>query len=237
MSGPTTGVLARLRQPVGAGSGAKAAQRVGGTPRVSLLPGEVREAGAIAARRNRLIAAVALAALVACGGVALANQADQIANDRLASAQSQSRMLGLQIAKFDDVRALQQQIAVGKAAVRVGSSTMIDWQAQISAIEAGMPTTYTVTDISANGATPLAVYAQGDNNLEPTRVATIIMKLRTPTVGPEFSAWLLDLRDIPAYADASANTSYDSSTSTYEVALTVHLNTKALAAGQWTDLR
>ncbi|MGT2425930.1 hypothetical protein [Amnibacterium kyonggiense] len=159
MSAAGTGVLARLRQPVGQGRAPR--QLVGGLPQVSLLPGEVRTAGAIAAHRRVLIGVVVVVALVAGGAVALAQQAAAGAQGRLAMAEAQTAAVDGRIAKFKDVQALETRITEGKAAVRVGSSTMIDWQAQVDAIEAAMPSNYTVTAIGANGATPLAAYPQG----------------------------------------------------------------------------
>ncbi|MGN6446637.1 hypothetical protein [Amnibacterium sp.] len=235
MSAESTGVLARLRQPVGGAR--KARQRVGGTPQVTLLPREVREAGAIARHRRALVALVVAVAVAAGIGVAAAQQVDTSSQQRLADAQARAQALAVQTAKFQDIRKLEAQIAAGKAAVRVGSSTMIDWQTQIDAIEAGLPSGYTVTNISANGATPLVAYPQGKSLLEPARVATISITVTSSTFGPEFSAWIHSLGSVPAYADSTSTTSYDTSTSTYTTVLTVHLTPKALAAGTWTALK
>lgn len=240
MSGQSTGVLARLRQPVGLPAGLSRPGRdvrvaVAGTPQVSLLPAEVREAGAVAAHRRKLIAVVVLAAVVAAGAVALAQSVEAADQARLADANRQAQMLTGQLAKFDDVRALQSQIAVGKAGVKVGSSTLIDWQQQVDQIEASMPAGYEVTGLTANGATPLAVYPQSDNLLEPRRAATITVEATSPTAGDEFSSWLSKLRDVPAYADASADVTFDSGTGLYTIDLTVHLTGKAISSKAWTE--
>ena len=92
-----------------------------------------------------------------------------------------------------------------------------------------------MTSISANGATPFVAYPQGATLLEPTRAATIELKLTSPTVGAEFSTWYAELQHIPAYADASATTSYDTSTSLWTIDLTVHLAPKAISSGAWKD--
>ena len=233
MSGQSTGVLGRLRQP----ADLRRAPRhpVGGVPRVSLLPTEVRQAGVAAVQRRKLVAVVVVAAAFAAGAVWLAHDADLAAQARLASATGEGQALNTQIARFDDVRALESRIAVGKAGVAVGSSTMIDWNAQIDAIEMDKPSSYTVTSISANGATPFAVYPQGTSLLEPLRAATIELKVTSPTAGSEFSAWYRSLRSIPAYADATATTNYDPSTSLWTIDLTVHLTPKAISAGAWKD--
>lgn len=226
---PTTGrtsVLARLRQPVATTRGSQVG--VGGVPQVSLLPSEVRNAGAAAHHRRRLVVAVAAAALVAIGGMAVAANASMAAQARLATANAETQGLNAQVAKFSDIRALQQQIALGKSAVAVGGSTMIDWNAQLRAIEQDMPVGYTITAINAAGATPLADYPQGATPLEPRRAATVMLTITSSPVGFEFSRWLTLLRQVPAYADATASvvTSEGKSTTT----LTVHL-TKAAIVG------
>jgi hypothetical protein len=233
MSNQVSGVLARLRQPVALRGGAR--RLVGGSPQVSLLPAEVREAGAVAAHRRKLIALVVVAAVVAAGAIVVAQQVRARDEARLADANRQSQMLSSQLAKFADVRALQKQIAVGKAGVSVGSSTLIDWQQQIDLIEAAMPAGYTVTSLNADGATPLAIYPQSENLLEPRRAATILMTTTSATSGDEFSRWLSELRDIPSYSDATANVSYNTDSGTYTTDLTIHLGGKVLSAKAWTE--
>jgi hypothetical protein len=233
MSSPTTSVLARLRQPVDLRRGSR--PLFGGNPQVSLLPAEVREAGAEKVHRRKLIAMVAAAAVVAMAAVLVAQQANMAEQARLTDATRQSQMLAAQLGKFTDVRDLESVIAVGKAGVAVGSSTLIEWKQQIDLIEASMPAGYTVTALTANGATPLAIYTQSDNLLEPRRAATISLTVTAPTVGDEYSAWLSKLRSIPAYADATAETLYDISTSAFTIDLTVHLGKKAISAKAWTE--
>lgn len=233
MSAPMTGVIARLRQPVELRRGSR--QMFGGTPQVSLLPTEVREAGAVMAHRRKMIAIVIATAVVAAGGIALAGKAESDAQARLADETAQGQVLDGQLAKFNDVRALENVIAVGKAGVAVGSSTLIDWQQQVDLIEAAMPAGYVVTTVNANGATPLAIYQQSDNLLEPRRAATIALTVTAPTNGDEFSAWLSKLRSIPAYVDASADVTYNRETTEYTIDLTVHLGKKAISAKAWTE--
>lgn len=235
MSGTSAGLLARLRQPV-------SLQRsphnlVGGTPQVSLLPPEVREAGAVAAHRRKLVAVVVVAALVAVAAVAAAQNAAGGAQARLAGVNRQASVLAAQTARFRDVRSLESVIAAGRAGVDVGSSTLIDWQQQIDLIEAAMPSGYSVTALSANGATPFMAYPQGDNLLEPRRAATVTLTVAAPTMGHPFSVWLRKLRSIPAYADATASTVRDAGTGANTITLIVHLTPKVLSPGTWTEQR
>lgn len=235
MSGQSAGVLARLRQPVDLHRGPR--QLVGGSPQVSLLPAEVREAGAVAAHRRKLVAIVVVAVLLSVASVAAAQNVATAAQTRLAAANRQSAVLTAESGRFGDVRRLETAIALGKAGIAVGSSTLIDWQQQIDFIEASMPSGYTVTALNADGATPFAPYAQAKDLLEPPRAATVTLTATTPTVNHQFSVWLRKLRSIPAYADASANTLLDPSTGDTTISLVVHLTAKAVSAQPWTEQR
>lgn len=200
---------------------------VGGTPQVSLLPSEVRDAGAAARNRRKLVAAVVVAAVIAGGGVAAANEVESGSQARLAATTQQTAIINRQLVKFDDVRDLERKIALGRSAVKVGGATVIDWSAQIGDIQAEKPAGYTVTSIDASGASPLAEYAQGTTVVEPRRAATVIMTLQTSSVGDEFSVWLRRLRSIPAYGDVSGTTATDS-TGAVTVTITLHLSPAAI---------
>lgn len=225
--------FARLRQPVELKRGPK--QMVGGVPQVSLLPTEIREAGNVAHHRRRLVAVVVAAAVVAGGAIVLAGTVDDAAQQRLASTSGQAEILNGQLGKFDDVRALEREIALGRSAVKVGGSTLIDWGQQIDAIEADKPSAYRVVSISASGATPLLTFAQGTTVADPRRAATVVMTLETSSVGDEFSIWLRKLRDVPAYADASATTATDPTTGVVTVTLTMHLSPAAIHPAEDTE--
>jgi hypothetical protein len=232
--GGRTSVLARLRQPIGAARTRPVhAAGLGGIPQVSLLPPEIRDAGALAHHRRRLLVAVAVAVLVAIAGAAITSAVAAGAQARLATANAETTALSAQVAKFSDIRALQARIALGDAAVKVGGSTMIDWSQRIRDIESEMPSEYTVTGITATGATPLDDYAQGTTSLEPRRAATVILTIATSTVGGEFAHWLTQLRQVPAYADATATTSSTDDGAT--ITLTVHLTAAAITAVEGTD--
>lgn len=227
-------VLTRLRPPVEAKRTAH--MGIGSAPRVSLLPGEIRDAGAITRHRRMLVALVAASAVVATALVVVASGANTDAQQRLAAANTQTLGLTTQIAKFSDVRALQQRIALGNAGVTVGGSTIIDWEQQIRDIEADMPAGYTVTAISAAGATPLTDYPQGTTALEPRRAATIMLTVTTPSIGSEYSVWLRKITGITAYADANA-TIASSGDAGKTISLTVHLSPKAIIATKGRESR
>ena len=220
-----TSVLTRLRRPLGVPHGPKSG--IGSVPQVSLLPAEVRLAGSAAHHRRRLIAAVVVAVVLAGGGVIAATRVEDAAQARLDLATKQSAIVTGQLAKFDDVRALEQRIAAGEAAAEVGGATTIDWDRRIGDIEADKPVGYTVIGIDASGASPIAEYPQGSTIVEPRRAATVVMTLRTASVGSEFPVWLSRLRALPECTDVSGTTSADSA-DTFTVTITIHFSPKAI---------
>lgn len=199
---------------------------VGGHPTVSLLPRELRAAARDKSVRRLLVAGVVIALVFAGGCTAGATALSAASQSQLDAANADSQSLFAQLGKFKDVQSLQQQIAVGDAAVKVGGSTEIDWQAQIDAIEQNMPSTYEVSTITADSASAIQDYPQGTTPLEQPRAASVTMTLDAPTV-TELPIWLRKLRAIPAYADATAAVSSGNDAG-YQVQLKIHLSPKAL---------
>lgn len=199
---------------------------VGGPPSVSLLPRELRAAARDRSVRRLLVIGVAAVLVVAAGATAGATALAGAAQARLDDSNARTAALAGQLGKFRDVQVLQQDIAVGNAAVQVASSTEIDWQAQIDAIEAEMPSGYRVTTIQADSATPILDYAQGTTPLDQPRAASLQMSVATADI-TALPPWLRKIRSIPAYADASASVASDDSNG-YTIQITVHLSPKAL---------
>lgn len=199
---------------------------VGGLPTVSLLPRELKSAARSRTIQRALIAGVVVAVVVAGGATAGAAALAGAAQARLDASNATTQQLVKQLAKFRDVQTLQQQIADGKAAVQVGSSTEIDWQAHIDAIEALMPSEWTVTSIMADSVSPVTAYQQGSSPLERPRAATMQMAITTNDIS-EVGPWLRKVRDVAAYADATASVMSDQNAG-YAVQLTLHLSPKSL---------
>jgi len=206
---------------------------VGGLPTVSLLPSELRDAARGKTIRRALIGGVAVAVLVMGGLTAGATALSGMAQARLDSANAETQTLIGQLGKFRDVQALQQSIALGDAAVKVGTSTEVDWQAQLDAIEADMPVGYAVTAVQADAATPVLDYPQGSTPLDQPRAASITISVATSDI-TTLPPWLRKLRSVPAYADASATMTSDE-VGGYTVQIVLHLSSKALVnAGKAT---
>lgn len=195
-------------------------------PQVSLLPTEIRGAGRAQRTRGLLAVGVVAAALLTAAAVTVASGVSADATARSTAATSRLSAASAQLAKFKDVQALQQRIAAGDAAVRVGGATAIDWQRYLGLLTADMPTGFTVTTVQTDAATSAGDYTQGATPLDRPRAATVVLTTATPSI-VELPVWLRKLKSVPAYADATPNVS--TSESGYTVQVTIHLTTAAYA--------
>ena len=201
----------------------------GGMPRVSLLPPVMRDAERMRGVRRVLVVVVVVTALAAAADVAGASAIAGAAEASVVAETQRSQQLGTQIAKFAALQKLQQRIALAQAAVRVGSSTEIDWQKQLNAIEADMPDGFTVTTVTADGATPIADYVQGSSPLDRPRAATVTLTLAAESIDL-LPVWLRKLRSIPSYADVIPEVTAGADGAGFTVQLTIHLNKNAIVA-------
>jgi hypothetical protein len=215
-----------LADEADAGS-AKQRQRpvVGAFAQVSLLPREMLQADHRRAVRRRLIAGVVLTAVVVAGGIAGSAALAMGASATLAQENDQAGQLAQQLAKYQPVQQLQGRLALDKAAVRVGSSTAIDWDPEIDKIRSSMPQGFTITAIATDSATPVTDYAQGGTPLDAPRAATITITAKTSSLG-RLPAWISAVTALPEVADVSPSVN-TADASKYTVVLTTHLTTKA----------
>ena len=194
-------------------------------PQVSLLPAEIRSGAQDRRVRVGLVALVAVAALATGAGFVLASDSASDAEARAATKQSELLAATAQLGKFNDIRELQQRIVLGTAALRVGSSTEIDWKRWTGLVLADMPAGFTLTGIKADGATPYLDYAQGATPIDDgVRAATITVTATTPSI-TELPVWLRELKGLQAYTDLSPAVS--GSEGDYTVEVVVHLSPAA----------
>ena len=119
--------------------GGAGAATVGGSPRVDLMPPEIRVKRAQLRFRRKLrlgLFGVLIVVLVACGGTWALNS---LAQTNLLAAQSQNQQLVTQQLQYSAVTTTQGSIALVKAGQKVGDSTEIDWQAYLTKLQATLP--------------------------------------------------------------------------------------------------
>lgn len=210
-----------------------AGSAIGGSPQVSLLPAELRNAVRDRALKHIMVMVLAGVIGLTAGGVGLAYMLVGTAQTRYDAESTRAQTLATQIAKFGPVSKLQKENLLGEAGVKVGSSTLIDWQAQFDAIEQYMPDGFTVTTVTADSASPIVDYPQPTAPLELPRAATVQLTADSKDI-TGLPHWLRMIRQIPAYADATAAVTHDDTTG-YSVQITVHLSAKAIDKDAWKE--
>jgi hypothetical protein len=200
---------------------------VGGEPRADLLPPELRLYSKARAMRRRLwlgVAALGLLMILGTGAVAL--QALQVQSN-LAAEQKRTSALLVEQRKYAAVRTVQQEVILVKAAQQVGTSTEVDWQKYLNAVQTTLPANVILTSVTIVAGSPLASYAQATVPLQGARVATLSFEATSATL-PEVPAWLDSLTGLPGYADASPESvTRDGVTGVYTVAITMHISEAA----------
>lgn len=198
--------------------------RVGTEPRVDLLPPEVR-----ISRRNRHtrrgfgwgVLAVALAAVVAVGGAVALNV---VAQSQLLAVRAESASLLAEQQKYAGVRQVQQQVGLAEAAQRVGAATEIDWKGFLDRVAAVQPAGLTLTKLTMDSASPVAVYQQSTDPLQGPRVGTVTVEVSGPAL-PDVPAWVSALQKLPGVVDVvPGSVSLDEVNHSYMANVTIHVD-------------
>lgn len=198
---------------------------VGTYAQVSLLPRELRLGDRRRVVRRRLIAGVVVTAVVVAGGVAASAALAVGATGNLASQTVQQAELAQQLQRYGSVQQLDGALALDMAAIRVGSSTAIDWDPEIDRVKRQIPGGFSISAISTDSATPIADYPQGSTPLDTPRAASVTITAKAHSIA-SLPSWISAVTALPEVADASPSVSSGDG-GVYTVVLTVHLTTKA----------
>jgi hypothetical protein len=208
---------------------------VGGAPRVDLLPPEIAYAKrARAVRRMIVLILLLVGALITAsyGGVSylglLAQQSLDAENARTADLLAQQT-------EYLEVRTTTERVATAEAAIIVGASTEIDFVAFLSEVQSMLPAGAAIVSVNAETASPLDGYAQATTPLLPQRIGTVNFSVRVPGL-EAVRDWLLALETVDGFADALPGTTALQADGSYLVAVTMHVDTDALANRFTTDL-
>lgn len=200
---------------------------VGGSPRVDLMPVEIRVKRAqLRTRRSLRLGLVAVLVLVvaACGGTWVWSGLVQTS---LVDAQSEHQALLLQASKYSNVTTVKESIALIKAGQVVGDSSEIDWQDYLTKLQATLPSGVTITTVSVDSATPMKPFAQTTTPLQGDRIATLTFSATSATL-PSIPVWLDGLKTLPGFVDATPG-SVTLTNAVYVANVVMHINSDALA--------
>jgi hypothetical protein len=218
--GPGTVAAVRGSAPIGG-------LRIGGEPRVHLLPPQVvaRKKAKVLRRRLGLGIIGVLVVVGVAGG--LAELASVSAASALISAQSETTAILQQQAKYGDVLKVKADAASILSSQKLSTAQEISWKPFVASFQKTLPAGASITSITAGVDVPFGVPPTGSTPLAGPGVATV-----TATVAmtqAEISGWLDTLPGIKGFVDATPNSVTLSPDGSYAVAITMHLDKDALA--------
>ena len=199
---------------------------VGGDSRVDLLPVEVRQSRKARVVRRRFGFMVFLLVLLMVGGTALVRAQAVQAKKNLSIEESNTKFLAMQQQKYGEVQKVQEETDTVLAAQHVGTSTEINWEKYLTAVQATLPANVTLDSVNIDSATPFAPYTQASAPLQGSRIATLSFTAKSSTL-PQVPARLIALTSLPGYADASPGSVIRNESGTYAVSITMHINQTA----------
>lgn len=201
---------------------------IGGPARANLLPPEVGLAAQGRVMRRNAIAIVVVAVLVVIAAYAGASFLAASAQGQLDAANQRTQELVAEQAKYAEVRQVTSMISTAIAAEQVGTSTEIDWKAYLTDIQNSLPAGTLVTNVVAETATPITAFGQPTVPLQGARIGELTFTATSPSL-PDVEKWLIALSKLHGFVDASPGSiTLNEDTATYEVSITMHINTDAL---------
>ena len=201
---------------------------LGGEPRADLLPPELkarRESRALHRALTIALVGVVVIMGVSIGAVSLNAALNQ--ND-LATATTRTDEILMETTKYAEVSQIQDQYDTTLVVRALGLSTEVDWQAYLADIRSILPADVTIDAVSVTTASPWTAFKQSGVPLTQPRTASLALELTSPGL-PTVPQWLIGLKDLPGYADASPGSITRSDDGSYVVSLTLNINESALS--------
>lgn len=199
---------------------------VGASPRVDLMPPEIRlKRSQLRTRRSlrMVLVGVVVVTLVACGGAFAWNTVTQTS---LLLAHAQQQGLLAQQAKFGQVTTVSDQIALIQAGQRVGTSTEVQWGPFITQLRGALPAGTSLLAVTVTGASPVASFDQPTAPLLGGRIASLSVQTRSQQL-PSAADIIAGMQTLTGYSDISPVT-VTYSDGVYESSFTLHIGTAAL---------
>jgi Tfp pilus assembly protein PilN len=200
---------------------------VGASPRVDLLPPEIKVSQRGAAIR-RLLGFGAIVTVVVCGaGYGVATVHASNSQQALTDAQAKTQFLVEQQSQYLEVREVAARVDTIKQAQIVGAATEIDWSEYFTKVQATLPGDVIVDSFTVDAGTPIEAHPQATAPLQGQRVATISFSVLSPNL-PTVQNWLEALKSLPGFADATPGTAtLRDDTQIYTVDIVMHINSEA----------
>lgn len=201
---------------------------VAATPKVDLLPPELKDAKKARAARGYAALIVVLIAAAMVGLSYLTWQDAQQESALRAVAEQRGVELLLAQSEFEEARELADQVEAIDKAAGAASSTHISWFDFLADLREALPGQVRVTTIEIEAASPLYPYPQpeGPTSLSTPRAGAVTFTAESQDV-PQISDWLRGLQDVPGFIDATPSSVVEGTEEDdtgYSVTITMHID-------------
>jgi hypothetical protein len=200
---------------------------LGASPRISLLPPEVRQRKRDQRTRRNAVALVALALVVSALASAGARLYSINESAALVAAQSQTTMLLEQQKAFSEVRTTMTALRTAQQARVLGGSTDIDWRAWHATAASTLPGGAHVISLVIDSGTPIEIFPSATVPLQGARIGEIIYQVGTVSLA-DVQRWVDSLNPLPGFVDATpTSVALDPASGEYVSTVVIHINEAA----------
>lgn len=199
----------------------------GASPRVDLLPLEIKQSRKGASIRRMLGMGVVVTLVLVAGGYGYAMFHSFDSADRLADAKLITAELETEKSQYIEVRSIASKLDMIEAAERVGASTEINWSNFLNEVQATLPADVAIRSFTVDAGTPIEAHPQATVALQGQRVATLTFSATSPGL-PNVRDWLEGLKKVTAFADATpGSVVFDEEQGLYVADITLHITEAA----------
>lgn len=223
----TAGKAERSPKVPKAGRALSLSDLIGRDPRIDLLPPEVHVGRRERARARRAWLGVVVVAVVVGLVVAAAALTAGHADDELTAAQERTTTLLAQQGKYGEVRSVERDTALLRAAQAVGGASEIDWGTYLTDLQAALPVGVTISDLSITSQDAVTPFAQSSSPVQGQRIATIQASVKSEAI-PSVPEWTEALSGLKGLTDSAiTSVAQDEDTGGYTGTITLHVDERA----------
>ncbi|WP_140425509.1 MULTISPECIES: hypothetical protein [unclassified Cryobacterium] len=201
---------------------------LGGEPRADLLPPDLLARRANRALHRALTITLMGVVVIMGAGIGAVSVTAALNQNDLAEATLRTDAILMETTKFAEVSRVQDQYDTTLAVRGLGLSTEVDWKAYLADIRAILPADVTIDSVTVTTSSPWAGFVQSAVPLTQPRTASLALETTSPGL-PTVPQWLVGLKDLPGYADASPGSISRSQDGSYVVSLALNINAAALS--------
>jgi hypothetical protein len=198
---------------------------LGGSPRASLLPPEVRQEAVLRSQRRMLVTIFGAVLILVAGAYAVAGVVASAAQAALDQSNARTAALVSEQAEFIEVRELGNRVAAVEQARVAATATEVDWASYLPLVRQTIPTGSSITSLRVLSASPAVPLPVPSSPLEAPRMVEIAIEVSMPAL-PDIAQWLDTVAALPGYVDAIPG-GISSVDGGFSVTLTVHVDESA----------